>query len=94
MKKKITYFLKIYVTSLFTSLSNFQFFYRIVFRCKVLRLFAFYLFEAQSTVLVSSSWQEENVLIWSLFLTREGKKLLRYLYKIAKAVYHCFDHES
>ena len=59
-------------------------FYRSVFRCKVLRLFVFYLFEVRSTVTASSSSQRENVLIQYLFLTREGKKLLRYLYKITK----------
>ena len=68
VKKKITYFLKNYVTSLFAffalfaSLCDLQIFYRLVFRCKVLRPIVFYLFEVQSTVLVSSS-QGENVLI-------------------------------
>ena len=81
------------------SLCNLQIFYRSVFRCKVLRPFVFYLFEVQSTVLVSSSSQEENVLIWQLFLTREGKKLLWCLYKIAKAmlaqnIQQWFGHES
>ena len=36
-------------------------FYRLVFRCKVLRPFVFYLFEVQSTELVSSSEQGESV---------------------------------
>ena len=45
------------------SLCKLQIFYRSVFRCKVLRPFKFYLFEVQSTVLVSSSSQGENVLI-------------------------------
>ena len=36
-------------------------FYRSVFRCKVLRPFVFYLFEVQSTELVSSSEQGESV---------------------------------
>ena len=51
MKKK-TFSLKNYVASLFTffwkSLSNLQIFYRLVFRCKVLRPFIFYLFEVQT----------------------------------------------
>ena len=52
-----------------------NFFYHLVFRCKVLRPFVFYLFEVQSTVLASSSSQgeKEGVLIQLLFLTREGK---------------------
>ena len=58
VKKKITYYLKNYVAYLFTifeeSLQFAIFFYRSVFRYKVLRPFVFYLFEAQSTVLVSS----------------------------------------
>ena len=68
MKKKIT-FLKNYVPFLFTfyekvfAISKISNFYRSVFRCKVLRLFVFYLFEVQSTVTVSSSSQRENVLI-------------------------------
>ena len=45
------------------SICNLQIFYRLVFRCKVLRPFVFYWFEVQSTVLVSSSSQGENVLI-------------------------------
>ena len=53
------------------SLCNLQMFYHWVFKCKVLRPFVFYLFEVQSTVLVSSSSQGENVLIQQLFLTRE-----------------------
>ena len=69
MKKKITYFLKNYVAFLFTfykkvfAVSKISNFYRSVFRCKVLRLFVFYLFEVRSTVTVSSSSQRENVLI-------------------------------
>ena len=94
MKKKIT-FLKNYVPFLFTfyekvfAISKISNFYRSVFRCKVLRLFVFYLFEVQSTVTVSSSSQRENVLIQYLFLTREGEKLLRYLYKITKNQKSC-----
>ena len=44
---------------------SFQFenFYRSVFRRKILKPFVFYLFEAQSIVLVSSSSQGENMLI-------------------------------
>ena len=68
------------------SLCNLQIFYHSVFRCKILRPFAFYLFEVQSTVLVSSL-QGENVLIQQLFLTTEGKKLLQCFYKIAKVVF-------
>ena len=45
------------------SLCNLQIFYLLVFRCNVLRPSVFYLFEVQSTVLVSSSSQGENVLI-------------------------------
>ena len=67
LKKKTTYFFKNYVASLFTIfvkvLAICKFFYRLVFRCKVLRPFLFYLFEDQSTVLVSSSSQGENALI-------------------------------
>ena len=51
------------------SLCNLQIFNRSVFRCKVLRTFVFYLFEVQSTILVSSSSQGEYVLIQYLFLT-------------------------
>ena len=79
VKKKITYFLKklcctfIYIFR--KSLCDFRIFYSSVFKCKVLRPFVFYLFEGQSTVLVSSSPSGENVLIQKLFLTREEKKL-------------------
>ena len=66
------------------SLCNLQIFYHSVFRCKVLTPFVCYLFEVQSTVLVSSSSQTENALIQQLFLTREGKKLLRYFTKSQK----------
>ena len=69
VKKKITYFLKNYVASLFTfskKVCNFKTFYRLVFKCKVLRPFVFYLFEVQSTVLVSYSPPGENVLIYKL----------------------------
>ena len=55
LKKKITYFLKNYVASLFIflkSLCNLQIFYRLLFRSRILRPFAFYLFEVQSTVLI------------------------------------------
>ena len=37
-----------------------QIFYRSLFKCKVLRPFIFYLFEVQSTVLVSSFLQEKK----------------------------------
>ena len=70
------------------SLCNLQIFYRSVFRCKVLRPFVFYLFEVQSTVLVSSSSQGENVLIQQLFLTREGKKLCVIFAKSQKLCLH------
>ena len=53
VKKKITYFLKNYVASK-KSLQFANLFYRFVFRCEVLRPFVFYLFEIQSTILVSS----------------------------------------
>ena len=46
------------------SIWNLQIFHRSVFRCKVLRPFVFYLSDVQSTVLISSSLQGENVLIW------------------------------
>ena len=45
-------------------------FFSSVFRCKVLRPFAFYLFDVQSTGLLSPSSQGENVLIQQLFFTR------------------------
>ena len=45
------------------SLCNLQMFYHPVFRGKVLKPFVFNLFEVQSTVLVSSYPQGENVLI-------------------------------
>ena len=83
-KEEITHFQLLYSHFL---KKNMQIFYRSVFRCKVLGAFVFYLFEVQSRVLVSSSAQEENVLIQQLFLTREGKELLRYFYKIAKVVF-------
>ena len=44
-------------------LCNLPIFYCLVFRCKVLRPFKFYLFEVQSIVLVYSSSPGENVLI-------------------------------
>ena len=45
------------------SLCNLRIFYGLMFRCKVLRPFVFYLFEVQSTVSVSSSSQGQSVLI-------------------------------
>ena len=61
VKKKITYFLKNYVTSLFPFFEKvFVIFNCSMFRCKVLGLFVFYLFEVQSTVLASSYSQGEN----------------------------------
>ena len=58
LKKKITDFLKNYAASLFTSFEKAfairKFFYCLLFRCKVLSPFVFYLFEIQSTVLASS----------------------------------------
>ena len=58
VKKKTTYFLKNYVAFLFKLFEKvfaiFNFYYRLVFRCKVLTLFIFYLFEVESTVLVYS----------------------------------------
>ena len=57
VKKKITFFLKNYVASLFTIFEKVfaicKFFYRSMFRCNVLRPFVFYLFEVQFTVLAS-----------------------------------------
>ena len=51
-------FFKNCVASLFTIFEKVleicKYFYRLVFRCKVYRPFAFYLFEVQSTVFVSS----------------------------------------
>ena len=67
------------------SLCYLRIFQHLVLRCKVLRTFLFYLFEIQSPVLVSPSSEGENVLIWQLLLKRDRKKLLRYLYKIAKS---------
>ena len=63
VKKKITYLLKNYVASLFAFFEVFaicKFFNWSVFRCDVLRPFLFYLFEVQSTVLVSSSSQRRK----------------------------------
>ena len=47
----------------------------------------FYLFEFNPQYWHFFSLQGENVLIQQLFLTREGKKRLRYLFKMAKAVF-------
>ena len=58
LKKKITDFWKNYAASLFTSFEKAfairKFFYCLLFRCKVLSPFVFYLLEIQSTVLASS----------------------------------------
>ena len=75
VKKKITenyckirrkYFLKNYVSSLFTVFENVlaicNFFYRSVFRYKAFRPAVFYLFEVQSTVLLSSEAAIQGVL--------------------------------
>ena len=66
-KKKTTYFLKNYIGSLFTFFKRFfaicKFFTTCFFRYKVLRRFVFYLFEVESTVLISSSLQGRNALI-------------------------------
>ena len=70
------------------SLCNFQIFYRLVFRCKVLRSFLIYLFEVQSTVLISSSPPGENLLIQKLFLTRKEKKLCGIFAKSQKLCLH------
>ena len=92
VKLKITYVQKKYVTSLFTfsekSLQFSNFLPLGVQLQKVLRPFVFYLSEIQSTVLVSSSLQGENVLIQQLFLIKEGKKLLRYFCKSQKLCLH------
>ena len=67
VKKKITYFLENCVASLFTIFEKVfaicKSFCHSVIRGKVLRPSFFYLFEVQSTVLVSSSLQGENALI-------------------------------
>ena len=67
VKRKIAYFLKNYVASLFTIfekvLAICNFFHCSVFRCKVLSPFTFYLFEVQWTVLLSL----EAAIIFYLF---------------------------
>ena len=66
VKKSNFFFEKLccfFIQSFWKSICNMQIFYRSLFRCKVLRLFVFYMFEVQSIVMESSSSQEENVLI-------------------------------
>ena len=75
VKKNITYFLKNYVSSLFTfskKVYNLQIFYHLVFRCKVLRPVVFYLFEVQSKVVASSSQVGECV--DSLVIFNKGRE--------------------
>ena len=64
VKKKITYFLKNYVASLFTFFEKvFAIFKFFTCWCLDVRPFVFYLFEVQSTVFVSFSPPGEYVLI-------------------------------
>ena len=92
VKKKITYFLKKYVGSLFTFpekvFAIFKFFTARCLNVRFLRPFAFYLFEVQSTVLVSYSLPGENELIYKLFSIREGKKLCVIFAKSQKLCLH------
>ena len=66
-KKKRTYFLKNYIVYLFTFFKKLFAFCKSFptwfFRCKDLRRVVFYLFEVQSTVLISPSLQGRNALI-------------------------------
>ena len=74
----MTYFLKklccFFIYIFRKCLCNFQIFKRSVFRWMVLRPFVFYLFEVQSTVLVSSPPQGEKEVIFNFAVSLQNGK--------------------